>query len=82
MNTKVAMAIAVTSVMVALVAVAISPLLASQAHAARTTTCDIGGSTRTGTCPGNSGSNGNPNQCQTTKAGQGQGSGEIKGSSC
>jgi hypothetical protein len=71
-------------IIAAIAAVAVAPTIVGQAFAKRTTTttCDIGGGTRSGSCPGNSGSNGNSNQCQTstTKAGQGQGKGEIKGS--
>jgi hypothetical protein len=67
-----------------MVAVVVAPLVLSQALAKRTTTtCEIGGSSREGSCPGHSGSNGQSNQCQssTTKAGQGKGKGEIKESS-
>ena len=75
MITKIALVIAVTSVMVA---VTLAPLVIS-ADAARstTTTCSTGSS---GSCPGNSGTNGNDNKCQTsvTRTGQGGGSGTIK----
>lgn len=71
-------------IIAAIAAVAVAPTIVGQAFAKRTTTttCDIGGGTRQGSCPGNSGTNGNCNQEQTstTKAGQGQGKGEIKGS--
>ena len=74
-TTKIALAIVVTSVMVA---VAVAPMLLSSALAARTPTqtcTNVGGQTKDcGTPPAN---------CETTqvKAGQGQGSGEIKSSS-
>lgn len=78
---QIALAVVVTGVMVA---VALAPMLLGSAVAKRTTTtCDIGGSNREGSCPGNSGSNGNSNQCEdsVTKATEGQGKGEIKDSS-
>jgi hypothetical protein len=79
---KIALAVVVTGVMVA---VSLAPILLDQAFAKRTTTttCDIGGNSRSGSCPGNSGSNDNDNQCQSsvTKAGEGKGKGEIKDSS-
>jgi hypothetical protein len=59
-------------IIVATAVVAVAPTILGQALAKRTTTtCDIKGSTREGSCPGNSGSNDNPNQYQTsnTKAG-------------
>ena len=77
MNTKIVLAIAMTSVMVA---VALAPIMLSQAAlAAKSTTCSQGPST--GPCPGNSDAN-NPNRCQTTKAGGGGGAGEIKDTTC
>jgi hypothetical protein len=74
-STKIVLAIAVTSVMVA---VALAPIMLSQALAAKSTTTTCNGAP--GPCPGNSGTNGQTNKCQTstTKAGQGGGQGEIK----
>ena len=73
-TTKIALAIAVTSVMVA---VAVAPMLLSSALAAKSTTqtcTNIGGQTKDCGAP--------PANCATTttKAGQGQGGGEIKSS--
>jgi hypothetical protein len=75
MSAKIALAIAMTGVMVA---VALAPLVTS-ADAARSTTCSQGPST--GPCPGNSDAN-NPNRCETTRTGQGGGSGTIKDTTC
>jgi hypothetical protein len=62
-----------------------SVFIANQAYAAKTTTtnCEKPNGSTSGACSGNSGTNGNDNQCQTsvTKAGNGKGSGEIKDSS-
>ena len=70
--TKIALAIAVTSVMVA---VAVAPIILSEALAAKTTTCsNVGGQTKECGSP--------PAKCETTKAGQGTGGGEIKSSTC
>ena len=63
-----------TSVMVA---IAVAPLISSPAFAASLTTC----SGDTGPCPGNSGSNGNTNKCETTFAGNSVNS-KQKSSSC
>ncbi len=79
MDTKIALAIAMASLAVA---VAMLAPLATTADAARTQICSSGPTAGTGPCPGNSGSNGNDNRCEVTKAGRGQGSGEIKGESC
>jgi hypothetical protein len=69
---KIALAILVTGVMVA---VAVAPILLSSALAARTTTCTNGGGHPKvcGTPPA---------KCETVKAGEGQGAGEIKSSTC
>lgn len=71
-HSKIALAIAVTSVMVA---VAVSPIILSEALAAKTTTCTNGGghTKECGTPPA---------KCETTKAGEGKGGGEIKSSTC
>ena len=69
---KIALAILVTGVMVA---VAVAPILLSSALAARTTTCTNGGGH-----PKECGSP--PAKCETVKAGEGQGGGEIKSSTC
>ena len=73
-NLKIALAIAATSV---IVAVAVAPLMSNSAFAASLTTC----SGDTGPCPGNSGSNGNTNKCETTHAGNSVNSKE-KSSTC
>jgi hypothetical protein len=74
MNTKTTIAIFAA---VAVLAVALAPLVTS-ADAARSTQVTCNG--EPGPCPGNSGSNGNDNKCQTsvTRTGQGGGSGTIK----
>jgi hypothetical protein len=70
--TKIALAIAVTSVMVA---VAVAPILLSSALAAKTTTCtNVGGQEKSCTS--------SAAKCEETKAGEGQGGGEIKSSGC
>jgi hypothetical protein len=74
MNTKITLAIAVTAVMVA---VAVAPLASSPAFARSLSTCN--GSP--GSCPGNSGSNGNDNKCETTYTGNSANS-KVKSSSC
>ena len=79
MNTKIGLGIAATSVVI--VAAMLAPL-ATNADAAKAQICSSGPTAGTGPCPGNSGSNGNCNRSEVTKAGNGQGSGEIKGSSC
>ena len=71
-TTKIALAIAMTSVMVA---VAVAPMLLSSALAARTTTCTNGGDH-----PKPCGSP--PAKCETVKAGEGQGGGETKSDTC
>jgi hypothetical protein len=72
-TTKMALAIAVTSVMVA---VAVAPmLLSTSALAARETTCTNGGGHEK-TCGSP------PAKCEVVKAGEGQGSGEIKSDTC
>ena len=73
MNSKIMVAVAVTSL---IVAVGIAPMLITSANAARDTTCTNGGG-QTKECGSP------PANCQTTtvKAGQGQGGGEIKSSS-
>ena len=69
---KIALAILVTGVMVA---VAVAPILLSSALAARTTTCtNGGGQPKECSSP--------PAKCETVKAGEGQGGGEIKSSTC
>ena len=78
MYTKIGLAIAVASVVIA---VAMLAPLATSADAARTTTCSSGPTEGTGPCPGNSGEN-NPNRCEETKAGNGNGRGEIKSTTC
>jgi hypothetical protein len=60
-------------------AVAISPTLMGQAFAKTTTTCSQGPPDQS--CSGNSDTN-NKNRCETTKAGNGNGGGEIKGTTC
>jgi hypothetical protein len=69
MNTKTTLVIVAA---VALLAVALAPL-ATSVHAAKQTTCTNGGgqTKECGTAPA---------KCETVKAGQGQGSGEIKSS--
>lgn len=74
MNTKIALAIAVTSVIIAL---AVAPSVTSQAFARSLTTC----SGDSGPCPGNSGSNGNENKCEYTHAGNSENS-KVKSRSC
>ena len=76
MKTKIALALAlaVTTVMVA---VAVAPLVSSPAFARSLSTCN--GSP--GSCPGNSGSNGNENKCQTTYTGNSPNS-KVKSFSC
>jgi hypothetical protein len=69
------LAIAITSVVIA---VTVAPMVLNQAFAAKTTTCSQG---PPGPCGGNSDEN-NKNRCETTKAGEGQGGGEIKSSTC
>jgi hypothetical protein len=64
--------IAVTSVMVA---VAIAPIVTSEANAARVATCTNGGG-HPKDC------NTPPAKCETVKAGEGNGGGEIKSSTC
>lgn len=79
MNSKqMVLAAAVTGL---IAAVALAPMLLNQVNARKTTEVTCNGDP--GPCPGNSGSNGNDNKCQTsvTKAGEGNGKGEIKGSS-
>jgi len=72
-TTKMALAIAVTSVMVA---VAVAPMLIStSALAAKETTCTNGGG-REKTCGSP------PANCETVKAGGGKGGGEIKSDTC
>jgi hypothetical protein len=71
-TTKIALAIAVTSVMVT---VAVAPMLLSSALAAKTTTCTNGGDH-----PKECGSP--PAKCETVKAGEGNGGGEIKSDTC
>ena len=72
-TTKIVLAIAVTSVMVA---VALAPIMLSQAAlAAKSTTCTNGGG-QTKEC-GSA-----PAKCETTTAGQGGGGGEIKSTTC
>jgi hypothetical protein len=82
MNAKLSITIAVASIMIA---VALAPTVLNQGFAAKvtTTTCSGPNGDTSGSCPGNSGSNGNANKCQTstTKAGNGKGSGEIKDTS-
>ena len=73
-NLNIALAVAMTSVMVA---IAVAPLISSPAFAGSLTTC----SGDTGPCPGNSGSNGNTNKCETTFAGNSVNSKE-KSSTC
>jgi hypothetical protein len=73
--TKIALAIAVTSIMVV---AAISPTILGQTFA-KTTTCSQGPPDQP--CSGNSDTN-NKNRCETTKAGSGNGGGEIKGTTC
>ena len=69
---KIALAVVVTGVMVA---VAVAPMLLSSALAARTTTCTNGG--------GQDKECGSPPaKCETVKAGEGNGGGEIKSSTC
>ena len=71
LNTKIALAIAVTSV---IVAVALAPVMISSADAARVTTCTNGGG-QVKDC------NTSPAaKCSTTKAGEGRGGGETKAS--
>jgi hypothetical protein len=70
LNTKIALAIAVTSV---IVAVALAPVIISSADAARETTCTNGGG-QVRDCDSAAAN------CSQTKAGRGGGSGEIKGS--
>jgi hypothetical protein len=79
MNTKIGLGIAVASVVIA---VAMLAPLATSADAARAQVCQSGPTAGTGPCPGNSGSNGNCNRMEDTKAGKGQGSGEIKDTTC
>jgi hypothetical protein len=74
MNTKIALAIAVTSV---IIAIAVAPSATSQAFAKSLTTCNDD----EGSCPGNSGSNGNDNKCETTYTGNSENS-KVKSSSC
>jgi NADH:ubiquinone oxidoreductase subunit 3 (subunit A) len=69
---KIALAVVMTGVMVA---VAVAPMLLSSALAARTTTCTNGGDH-----PKECGSP--PAKCETVKAGEGQGGGEIKSDTC
>jgi hypothetical protein len=69
---KMALVVALTGVMVA---VALAPIVLSQALAAKTTTCTNGGGQ-----PKACGSP--PANCETVKAGGGQGGGEIKSSTC
>ena len=78
MYTKIGLAIAVTSVVIA---VAMLAPLATNAEAKKVTTCSSGPTAGTGPCPGNSGEN-NPNRCEETKAGNGNGQGEIKSTTC
>ena len=70
MITKIALAVAVTSIMVA---VALAPMIITSADAARETTCTNGGG-QVRDCDSASA------KCTQTKAGQGRGSGEIKDS--
>jgi hypothetical protein len=71
-TTKIALAIVVTSVMVA---VAVAPMLLSSALAARTTTCTNGGGQEKGCLSPAA-------KCQTVIAGEGQGGGETKSDTC
>jgi hypothetical protein len=72
MNSKIMVAVAVTSL---IVAVGIAPMLITSANAARDTTCTNGGG-QTKECGSP------PAKCETVKAGQGQGGGEIKSTTC
>jgi hypothetical protein len=79
MDTKIALtAIAIVTALALVVAPA---MLDQPASAKKTTLCSSGPTAGTGPCPGNSGEN-NPNRCEETKAGQGQGGGEIKATTC
>lgn len=77
---KTTLSLSVIAAIVVMV-VAVAPL-ATNVDAAKTQICSSGPTAGTGPCPGNSGSNGNCNREEVTKAGKGQGSGEIKDSSC
>ena len=79
MDTKLGLGIAVASVVIA---VAMLAPLATNADAAKRQICTSGPTAGEGPCPGNSGSNGNCNRQEVTKAGQGGGSGSFKGSTC
>jgi hypothetical protein len=71
-NHKISLALVVTGVVLA---VALAPMLLSSALAARTTTCTNGGGhTKDCGTP--------PAKCETVKAGNGKGGGEIKSSTC
>ncbi|HYX55969.1 MAG TPA: hypothetical protein VE818_07400 [Nitrososphaeraceae archaeon] len=72
MNSKIMLAVAVTSL---IVAVGLAPTLMTSANAARDTTCTNGGG-QTKECGSP------PAKCETVKAGQGQGGGEIKSTTC
>jgi hypothetical protein len=72
MNTKTT--IAIFAAAVAVLAVALAPLVTS-ADAARVTTCTNGGD-QTKDCGSP------PAKCETVKAGEGQGGGSIKSSTC
>jgi hypothetical protein len=71
-NHKMALALVVTGVVIA---VALAPMLLSSALAARTTTCTNGGG-HTKPCGSP------PAKCETVKAGNGNGKGEVKSSTC
>jgi hypothetical protein len=71
MNTKTTIGIIAA---VAVLAVALAPLVTS-VDAARSTTCTNGGG-QTKDCGSP------PAKCETVKAGQGQGGGEVKSSTC
>jgi hypothetical protein len=74
MDTKIGLAIAVASVVIA---VAMLAPLATNADAKRATICQSGPTAGEGPCPGNSAEN-NPNRCDIVKTGQGGGQGTIK----
>jgi len=71
MITKLVLVAAVTSV---IVAVALAPIMMTSADAARVTTCTNGGG-QVKDCDTSAAA-----KCSTTKAGEGQGGGETKGS--
>ena len=74
------LALSAIAAMVVMV-VAVAPL-ATNVDAAKRQICSSGPTAGEGPCPGNSGSNNNPNRCEVTKAGQGGGSGSFKGTTC